>query len=780
MSDDVLALISGKQTEAIEKPKGGGVNTMNVGNIRPVGGTGFVQPQSFEEGIKGIDENLKVYGSKHGINTLRGVISRWAPPSDNNDTETYIKNVSQKTGIKPDEKIDLSNPVIRHILSGPIILQEKGLKNLLQNQQQGQQPTQQQGQQPNDDVSSLILGSAPTAQPKKTQPVERPQETGAAFGNPTLTRQGEKAREAGGGNLQSIVGGITDALKTMSIPDWQKESILANMLKYGVGQMPIVGDQGFHEEGKNKLIETGKSAVNAVMNPKETYEAISQQEPGALLGQMVKGGLYDAALGPSAKPIVNAASVVAKPVISATGQVIKPVATSIEGAVKPVKEALGEAFAEIKKNKSVENKALEQKSTLSGAGAAEVGKENLRIAKAKELPIPIELSKDQATRSPADVRFARETAKDPVLGQPLQEKYASDNAKIQQNLNQFIQDTGAEFSEAGTPKLGEMLVNTVEPYKNARYGEIEPAYNLAKEAGHMSEPLEINPLQQFVEKNVSASKNAPIINAIENEIIRLSKDGKITINDLEEVRKMVNVLRQDVGPNSHYGKKAIKIIDKMTENKGGELYQKARKLNTDYMTEFEDTPVLKNIFSTKRGTTQRATAIEDLVEKSLLKGPKDDVVKLFSTLEKSGPEGVTMINELRGYVAQKIKDEATKGVALDINGLPYVSTKNLDTIIKNLDKSGKLDYIFGKKGAEHYRTLNDVTKDLQTIPQNVTNPSGTAATLLGALTEMGIQGATTGIPIPIAMIGKHLYKSHKTKQNLNKISDFVNYSKENK
>ena len=350
-----------------------------------------------------------------------------------------------------------------------------------------------------------------TEQPKQIQSVEKPQDTGAAFGNPTLTRQGEKAREAGGGNLQSIVGGITDALKTMSIPDWQKESILANMLKYGVGQMPIVGDQGFHEEGKNKLIETGKSAVNAVMNPKETYEAISQQEPGALLGQMVKGGLYDLPLGPSSKPITNAVSAVAKPVISATGQVIKPVATSIEGAVKPVKEALGEAFLEIKKNKSLENRPLEQKSTLSGAGAAEVGQENLRIARAKELPIPIELSKDQATRSPADVRFARETAKDPVLGQPLQEKYASDNAKIQQNLNQFIQDTGAEFSEAGTPKLGEMLVNTVEPYKNARKAEIEPAYTQAKEAGHMSEPLEINPLQKFVEKNASASKNAPII-----------------------------------------------------------------------------------------------------------------------------------------------------------------------------------------------------------------------------------------------------------------------------
>jgi hypothetical protein len=196
------------------------------------------------------------------------------------------------------------------------------------------------------------------------------------------------------------------------------------------------------------------------------------------------------------------------------------------------------------------------------------------------------------------------------------------------------------------------------------------------------------------------------------------------------------------------------------------------------MKEFENTPVVKNIFAMKRGTTQRATAIEDLVEKSLLRGPKDDVVKLFTSLEKAGPEGQVMINELRGYIAQKIKDEATKGVTLDINGKPYVSTKNLDTIIKNLDKSEKLEYIFGKKGAEQYRTLNEVTKDLQTVPTGTTNPSGTASTLLGALTEMGIQGATTGIPVPIAMIGKELYKKRQTKKKLNKISEFVNYGKE--
>ena len=135
--DDLLTnALTGTKTAPVKSQS---VNANNVGNLRPVGkSTGFQQMESPEVGIKAIDENLKTYGEKHGINTLRGVINRWAPASEN-DTESYIKNVSQKTGLKPDDKIDLSDPVIRHIISGPIILQEKGLNHII-----NKQPIQQQ------------------------------------------------------------------------------------------------------------------------------------------------------------------------------------------------------------------------------------------------------------------------------------------------------------------------------------------------------------------------------------------------------------------------------------------------------------------------------------------------------------------------------------------------------------------------------------------------------------------------------------------------------------
>jgi hypothetical protein len=582
------------------------------------------------------------------------------------------------------------------------------------------QTTQAIQTQPIDEVSSLILGGE-----------NKPEEP------------------------KGFMAELKKPLKEMSWEGFKKESLLAPAVEYTAASL---GLPGFTAEDKKaaqeKLLEKGKSALKGaeqfIRHPIETAKAIGTEvveHPGRVLGETIKGTIYDPELA-----------------FAPVGAAVKPAEKLISKAGTAAKE-LGEQFAK-------------KETTMAGVGAAEVGIVKNRIERAKELPIPIELSKDQATRNPADVRFARETAKDPVLGQALQEKYASDNAKIQQNLDKFIENTGSEFSGAGNAEIGKMLAETVSKAKTARKAEIEPAYTAAREAGQMSELLKVKDLQDFVNNNLSAAKNAPILSGLNSEIKRLSKGGQISINDLEEIRKMAGVLAQSSGPDAYYGRKAIKIMDKMIEGKGGDLYKEARRINTEYMKEFENTPVIRDITAMKPGTTQRAVAIENLVDKSLINSPGDNVKQLFASLEKMGTEGQTITKELRGAVAQKIKDEATKGVQLDINGKPYVSTKALNDIIAKLDKSGKLEFIFGKKGAEQYRTLNDVTKDLQTVPVGTTNPSGTASSILAALGEMGVQTAVSGVPVPVVAIGKHLYGKHQTKKKLSKISEFVNYGKE--
>lgn len=410
-------------------------------------------------------------------------------------------------------------------------------------------------------------------------------------------------------------------------------------------------------------------------------------------------------------------------------------------------------------------------------GAAAVDTETGRVAQAQQLYDPIALSKDQATRNPADVRFARETAKDPIFGQALQEKYANDNAKLINNLDIHINKTGAELTGVGAGELGKALTDVVTPYQAGIKGAIAPAYDAARAAGQMAEPVDVAVFRNYLKDHQAEAINAPVLKSVEAKLKGLT-EGKTTIsvNDLEEIRKMTGTLAQDSAPNAYYGRQVIKMIDKATEGKGGPLYQQARKLNADYMREFENTPVIKNILAMKPGKTQRAVAIEDLVEKSMLRGPRSDVEQLFTSLNKAGPQGQQMVNELRGFVAQKIRDEATKSVTKDINGLPYVSSHKLNSIVTDLDRSGKLDYIFGKELADKYRTINDVAKDVLTVPQGTTNPSGTASTMLAAMTEMATQSAMGNIPVPMVMIGKHLYGKRQAAKKTTKINEFINYT----
>ena len=99
----------------------------NVGNIRPLGAsTGFQSFKTPEEGIAAVDNQLKIYGDQHGVNTLRGAIARWSPPNENK-TDQLVATAAQRLGINPDQKIDLSNPVQRHAVATAIMMQENNI-----------------------------------------------------------------------------------------------------------------------------------------------------------------------------------------------------------------------------------------------------------------------------------------------------------------------------------------------------------------------------------------------------------------------------------------------------------------------------------------------------------------------------------------------------------------------------------------------------------------------------------------------------------------------------
>ena len=115
------------------------VRNNNPGNIRTnstawKGKTGddgaFVSFATPEHGVRALGRTLETYQDKHGLNTVEGMIQRWAPPNEN-DTTGYVNFVANKMGIDKNSPIDLSaNPELAEKMVAAMIQKEGGQEAL--------------------------------------------------------------------------------------------------------------------------------------------------------------------------------------------------------------------------------------------------------------------------------------------------------------------------------------------------------------------------------------------------------------------------------------------------------------------------------------------------------------------------------------------------------------------------------------------------------------------------------------------------------------------------
>lgn len=68
------------------------------GEVRPSRDPAFKQFESMPWGYRAIFVLLDTYRIRHGLDTIRGMISRWAPPSENR-TEIYIRAVADAVAL---------------------------------------------------------------------------------------------------------------------------------------------------------------------------------------------------------------------------------------------------------------------------------------------------------------------------------------------------------------------------------------------------------------------------------------------------------------------------------------------------------------------------------------------------------------------------------------------------------------------------------------------------------------------------------------------------------
>lgn len=77
----------------------------------------FAKFESPDQGLAAADRLLQTYNQKHGLNTVSGVIGRWAPSSDGNNVGNYAGFVAKKLGVAPDQPLDMDRPEVRQALA---------------------------------------------------------------------------------------------------------------------------------------------------------------------------------------------------------------------------------------------------------------------------------------------------------------------------------------------------------------------------------------------------------------------------------------------------------------------------------------------------------------------------------------------------------------------------------------------------------------------------------------------------------------------------------------
>jgi hypothetical protein len=600
-----------------------------------------------------------------------------------------------------------------------------------------------------------------------------------------LMGAGETALTLGTGAIGGAVGMVGGTIKGMA------EQLLSGQFgtpeaANAVEQAAAAGAQALTyaprtESGQDQAAAVGGALQNlipiaGVMPGMPTAAGVRSSAPASVMARAgVEGTARDVA-NMVARPaevvgIVtpgaagNAAAGAAGLAMAATGRAAASVKASATTLPRRAMEAIRRAPEE----------ATPTPGTMGSMGAAGTDMAIQRRTLAGNLPVPIELTKGQASRNPAQLKFEVETAKNPEMGAPLRERLIQQNQSILQNMDVWIDQTGAQ---APTLRATGAAVDAPLVKQAARdKAEVRVAYKkaeLSPESGAMVDPASIvsigegdgaltsSPIAYLNQKPTGLSTTALTDHAKQYAVklgIAEMQDGQLvgrptTIKLMEDWRKEIN---QATGyePTAIRDSTILKaLIDHQTEPVAGPLYRQARRLRTRFSQNYEDHAIISKLLNEKRGTTDRQVAFEDVFKHSILDGSLDDVRTVRRVLQRGGPEGAQAWKELQGATMRDIRDKATGSVALDSANNRVISPAALDKAITALDADGKLDFIFGKKGAQQLRDIRELAQIARTVPPEAAiNFSNTAATLLTGMADVAVSGIS-GVPAPLATVGR--------------------------
>lgn len=409
--------------------------------------------------------------------------------------------------------------------------------------------------------------------------------------------------------------------------------------------------------------------------------------------------------------------------------------------------------------------------TFRSGGAAGTTDEGIRVTRAQELPVPIELARFQRSRLFEEQQRARDLAKNNEVGGPIRELLKEQQDKLRQNFDAFLDQTGSR--EWGNRREQGLVVDdALKTLAKRMDTKVKALYKRAEKSGELAEPVDMGGLADELNALRAERTAAPVIKGLADELAvrelatgaleqgTLKMKRPLTLNEAEELRKKVNRIAKQNDPNDlRVGGELKTLIDNLTENSGGEAYKAARAARKEVGDKFERISLVKKLVGMKPGTTDRQVALENVVETAVTSGGTslDDIKALKSVLDDAGPRGQRAWRELQGATLEHIQNKAYRSQT-DESGQRVLYPSQLEKVIADLDKGGKLDFVFDKRTAELLRTMGEVSKDLFTAPPGSVNSSNTASAMTNAMDTL-VTFMLSGAPIPAGKVSSSLINS---------------------
>jgi len=556
----------------------------------------------------------------------------------------------------------------------------------------------------------------------------------------------------------------------MSVEDWKNKSLLGTAVRYTGASL---GLPGFTEEDKRPLEEKAVGFVQgvkaAVESPVETaknvYKAVTER-PGTVLGEMVKGAVYDPELLflPGVKQTAQAVGQGAK----TAGQGVVTGAQAVRNAVMPSEQQLVAQFnaRRTAPGGSVGAMATPDRATVDAMLASASPELRAKITsyptelvdiKALENQLKgdkfgYQLTKGEALQDAAMMSDEfNKRAKNPELLSRLEDR----DVKIAEGFNTLAAKAAPDLPGGLTlVDFGQTAIDQLIAKDKLRLDDIKLKYEALEKANGGQFPIDTNKLKADIDAQLSKkvlqtyAKNnmASYLTDLEN----FQKRGSMTFDEFENLRtNLAEEMRTNPAGNAR--KVAFVIRDALEKLPMSEdlkvikpLADAARNANKARHDILDTNPAYRAAVKDTRLDSELASGMEHVaadkfIKKFVIDGATADVKRMISELGE---------NSLGHQAAQAGLIKHLENVAVGSRGVINQKSFN-DALNKTIGK--KLFDVMPNETAVDLKDLADLARLTEHVGgKGFANTSNTVPAMMreGALNaaEMGIN-VKTGSPI---------------------------------